>query len=308
MNPTHVKPRAVVIGHRVSASLQAAAVGRIIGVTSRGVFVQIASRVIFPTTERYRGPLTINLDRSLVVTNGERVRLSPTRLIFQAIEVDLSAAEVWQPAAPAIIRPIAAQCETLKQLVQAVRARKPLEGFGGLLPHLLDLPEKPVLSAADAALLARLNQLRSILQDATPASSFPQAAGGNPANQLSTLLVPLLGLGRGLTPSGDDVIIGLWLMLKRASSPRMNSRPDRENMLKQVAARLVTEAYRRTTTLSANLIECAADGEADERLITVVDGIMTGRPSLDDCASCVVEWGNSSGTDALIGMALAIAT
>lgn len=274
--------------------------------------MQIASRVIFLTTERYRGPLTINLDRSLVVTNGERVRLSPTRLIFPAVEVDLSAAEVWQPAAPAIIRPIVAQRETLKQLVQAVRTRKPLDGFGGLLPHLLDLPEKPVLSAADAALLAQLNQLRFFLKNHAPVSSFPQAAGGNPANQLSTLLVPLLGLGRGLTPSGDDVIIGLWLMLKRASpprmSPRMNSRPDRENMLKQVAARLVTEAYRRTTTLSANLIECAANGEADERLITVVDGIMTGRPSLDDCVSCVVAWGNSSGVDALIGMALAITT
>ena len=62
----------------------------------------------------------------------------------------------------------------------------------------------------------------------------------------------------------------------------------------------------RTTTISANLIECAAKGEADERLINIVDGIMTGQPSLEDCVDCVLAWGNSSGTDALIGMALTL--
>jgi hypothetical protein len=68
--------------------------------------------------------------------------------------------------------------------------------------------------------------------------------------------------------------------------------------------RVIDLAYQRTTTLSANLIACAAHGEADERLINAVDGIVTGTPSHAACVECVLGWGHSSGLDALIGMAL----
>lgn len=275
-----VKQPAVTIGRCALANLHAGSTGRVIGVTSRGVFVQLApSRVIFLTAERWRGPLTINVARAVACATGDDVRLAPTRLIFPAFEVDLSAAAVWQPRAPAPVRSGLEQRETLKQIASAVIRRRPPDGFGRLLPHLLDLPEKQRLSAGEAALLARLTQLRDSMQQ----RDFDQAA---------PVIEGLLGVGRGLTPSGDDVIIGLMLMLTTS--------------LKAAAARLVTEAYQRTTTISANLIECAADGEADERLINVIEGIVAGRPSPDECAAGVLEWGSSSGMDALAGMAIAL--
>jgi hypothetical protein len=58
--------------------------------------------------------------------------------------------------------------------------------------------------------------------------------------------------------------------------------------------------------LSANLIECAASGKADERLIDALDGIMTGSPGPEECATLLLSWGNSSGGDSLAGMALAL--
>jgi hypothetical protein len=69
---------------------------------------------------------------------------------------------------------------------------------------------------------------------------------------------------------------------------------------------VIEAAYRVTTTISANLIECAADGQGDERLVTVADGIVTGRPAIEECVECVLEWGSSSGLDALAGMAIAL--
>ena len=69
---------------------------------------------------------------------------------------------------------------------------------------------------------------------------------------------------------------------------------------------VIEAAYRATTTISANLIECAAAGQGDERLITVVDGIATGSASIDECVECVLDWGSSSGIDALVGMAIAV--
>ena len=325
MIPHRVKHRAVTLGRRVHAGLRRQPLGHVIGVTRRGVFVQIEPRVIYLTADQFRGPLTINLDRALVSANGETVRLTPTRLIFPAFEVDLSTAAVWRPAVQATARPIADQRESLRQLATSVlthqsprvipsatknlqpkQAPQPVEielprrrstaprndmypienGCGALLPHLLDLPEKQALSAGEAALLAQLTQLREALSH----DKFDRAA---------TLLEGLLGLGRGLTPSGDDVIIGLLLML---AHNRMNLFADGSDARK----RFVGLAYERTTTISANLIECAADGEADERLITVVTGLVTGRPSIEDCAKCVLGWGSSSGVDALTGMAVAL--
>jgi hypothetical protein len=259
---------------------------RVIGVTSRGLFLSIDRRILFISFERWRGPLTINIDEPFDCATGKAVRLSATRLIFPTIEIDLSTADVWRPAAPSSAHSITEQRATLKQVASSVIAWKAPDGFGPLLPHWLDLPEKQAISTTDAARLARLIQLGESIHQ----QDLDQATG---------LIEGLLGLGRGLTPSGDDVTIGLLLMLNRG---RMNSPADRDNALKRV----VESAYQRTTTISANLIECAANGEADERLINVVDGIVTGTPSIEECVDNVLDWGSSLGVDALVGMAIAL--
>ena len=69
---------------------------------------------------------------------------------------------------------------------------------------------------------------------------------------------------------------------------------------------LIAQAYRQTTLLSANLIECAAAGQADERLLLALDGIFTGQPSAEECAEMLLNWGDTSGRAALTGMGLAI--
>lgn len=274
---------AINMGRLAAQVIASGGEAQVIGVTSRGIFLALAQRVLFVSIEPWRGPLTINVDRSLVCLMGDRVRLSATRLIFPAFEVDLSAAEVWQPSAPPITRTQVDQHEALKQLASQVLGRRAPAGFSVLLPHLLDLPEKPALSASEAARLARLIQLR-------------EASQRHDLDQAAALIESLLGLGRGLTPSGDDVTIG-WLLALRMNSPSAKS-----NALKRV----VELAYQRTTSISANLIECAANGEADERLINVLDHLASGTPGLEDCATGLLAWGESSGVDALIGMALAL--
>jgi hypothetical protein len=62
----------------------------------------------------------------------------------------------------------------------------------------------------------------------------------------------------------------------------------------------------KTTTLSANLIEIAAEGEADERLILALDSVFTGDPSPEKTAEMLISYGSSSGMDAFAGLALAV--
>lgn len=117
---------------------------------------------------------------------------------------------------------------------------------------------------------------------------------------LATEMAGILGLGAGLTPSGDDLISGLLLAFNRYPNllkttfdlPRFNST-------------IVELAYQKTSLLSANLIECAALGQVDERLHLALDGMMTGALAPQRCAEHLLSWGNSSGADAFIGMVLA---
>jgi hypothetical protein len=267
---------------------------RVVGVISRGMFLLAPpQRVIFVSCEQYRSPLTINLDptcaRWRAIEIGAAARFAAARLFFPSIEFSISLSEevVWQCPPPNwAARPAVEQRQTMQAIAQRVLVQRGDVGLAALFPILMDWPAVPALSAEQSALLEQLLALRRSVQ-----------SGDNAA--LLAGLTAWLGQGRGLTPSGDDVAIGLLLMLAR--SPRVNTPAGNIDMLKHVIA----AAYQRTTALSANLIEYAAAGQGDERLITVADGIATGSASIDDCVDCVLGWGSSSGIEALIGMALA---
>lgn len=96
----------------------------------------------------------------------------------------------------------------------------------------------------------------------------------------------LAGRGAGLTPAGDDVLLGIfyaqWVWQARL----------------EWAARLAAEVAPLTTTLSANLLRAAADGEAGWQWHAVVDG----RPG---AVVALLAVGHTSGADAWAGFVAA---
>jgi len=263
----------------------------VIGVTSRGLFIRAADRVVFVSFETQRGPLTLTLGRSIeelrALNVGGAAAFANNRLIFPATAITISASPnvVWQAPSPITSPgPIDQQVRTVQQIANFVAARKPDCGFGPLLAPLLDLPFNNPLSAEQATVLSILRTVRQALRE-------------NDLLSAQKSIDSLLGRGSGLTPSGDDCVLGLLLMLNRWQANRDWSEFNRA---------VINTAYQKTTTLSANLIECATGGQADERLLNVVDGIATGKPAVAECVECVLEWGNSSGIDALVGMVIAM--
>ena len=280
------------IGGEVWRSAVSACVLRVIGVTSRGLFLLSPLRqIIFVSFERYRSPLTINLDRSFdrlrAIEVSALARFSDSRLIFPSIEISISLSvdSVWHCPLPISVScPRIEQRHTLRMIAEGALAQSSGEGLAAMLPHLTDVPAAGALSTEHAALLERLIMLRSALQ----AGNCHATIAG---------LTSLLGQGRGLTPSGDDVVIGLLLMLNRWHTDRDWTEVNRT---------VIAAAYQSTTTISANLIECAADGQGDERLTTVADSIAAGLVPIDECVNCVLSWGSSSGVAALAGMAVVV--
>ncbi len=111
-----------------------------------------------------------------------------------------------------------------------------------------------------------------LLKDYTQISSLlSQQPSPSPAG-LASHLLPFLGLGAGLTPSGDDLILGLILALARCG-PSLGAPVDPAAL----AAEINPIAARRTTALSASLLAAAANGQADERLILALDSLAYGQ-------------------------------
>ena len=261
------------IAHGLLADEPAASV---MGTTSRGLFLGLDSGwVVFLSTERWRGPLTLN------VVGDVGCDVSP---LLQHLP---GAAQVWQAGPPArSALPPVQRANALQRLAEHASLKAKASPSGPLLRRLLglDAPDLPV----EETWWQQLLDLQQALREGKPAA-IAQAA------------LPWLGRGAGLTPSGDDLLLGLLLALNRwgaALAPALE--------LEAANQAILENAWQHTTRLSASLLACAAQGQADERLLLALDGIMTGQPDVAACAEALAGWGNTSGLEALVGMAVGL--
>lgn len=301
--------QASAMGEPALRILESGGQAQVIGMTSRGVFLHHEKgQVIFLSFEGWRGPMTINLLRDGEV--GERNPWGPTgfrkdsppfdrmqpgcsgQITQEAIDFPSSALRIaihgLESARLCVHAPepfeknkILARLRRTSRLVAAARAGK---GWSGLLACRLgekradELPAE--LAPANRSLEALLQGLR-----AQSLEIAMRAAGA------------IAGLGNGLTPSGDDVLIGLLLGFQ-ALQPGLQSR------IPGFVEAVVALAYQKTTALSASLMECAASGQADERIVSAVDGISSGHLTAGECARLLLSYGGSSGGDTLLGVLL----
>ena len=100
----------------------------------------------------------------------------------------------------------------------------------------------------------------------------------------------IAGLGRGLTPAGDDVLLGVLYGLW-ATEPAAACQP--------LIERIVDTAVPRTTTLSAAWLQAARRGEAAELWHDL--GLSLPGEQWRDAVGRILQTGHSSGADALWG-------
>ncbi len=288
------------IGAAASLLLQQNQAAALVGQISRGAFLALASgEPFFLSLESYRGPLTVNVSGDV-----QRLRTLPVKaiatiqsqeIIFDEHGVSIQTAQAlrwFSPPRPGQVlsqprraaRLQAVRQQAMRQL--AMRIASP-EGMFQLVAAVQD---RTALDPVDHPLLPALHRIKTGL---SLQQIEPLAAG----------MQPFLGYGRGLTPSGDDLVLGLLLALNRWGdllAPALDV---------EVLSRIVLpEASRRTTTLSASLITCAAAGQADERLVAALDALLCGGMPAEALVAEIAGWGSSSGLDALAGMLLAIAS
>lgn len=140
----------------------------------------------------------------------------------------------------------------------------------------------------EGGLVARTGGLVAALVSADLDAAVEQARG-------------LVGLGPGLTPSGDDLLCGA-LAAVHTLAPRLGlERLD--GLVTDVGARLLVDAAARTTALSATLLVHAHRGQLARPARAVLRGLL-GRTPVPPALDALLAVGHSSGRDLAVGLSL----
>ena len=288
---------ALCVGNCIAQQLAGDQNLKLIGQTSRGCFLQTAVPpvwTVFLSEETPRGPLTINLPSGVITpikqAAAQTIVLRYGILHFSnTVKLSLQNIPHWQTTAPLNpIQPLATRQATITKSIRIIQQHKPENYLASILPDLLPIlaiPSHP--SSTGGGFTDKLHELITGLH-------------ASDTNSLANLLAAFLGQGSGLTPSGDDFLLGFFLTLHRWGAHLSFS-----DSVRPLGQSIAESAKHQTTYLSSNLIECAIHGEADQRLINVLDGLMTAEKCDPAWVNGLLTWGSCSGLDAFAGMILA---
>ena len=140
----------------------------------------------------------------------------------------------------------------------------------------------------------------------TARKCFPKllyATGKKQVDKAASALKPLIGLGPGLTPSGDDFIVGYLAGLWSTAGVERS----RRSFLSSIGIWLAN-SLNETNEISRTYINYAIEGEVSEPLAVLARRIAQGRDSncIKESTEAAFQVGSTSGTDGVIGLLLAI--
>lgn len=202
---------------------------------------------------------------------------SQGRLRIGSLEVRLAGCDVWNPS------PTWGDIELSTSLLHALDAIFQEMDSNNLDPIDRDLFEAVGGEATRQGDGDALDALREGLQHADP-------------GRLGDAGEWLLGRGGGLTPAGDDLLLGaevaLWLQCPQTAQ--------------SLCSALIAGADHRTTTLSCAFLKSAAQGELREAWHILLEEKSHSLPILHQHLKRIISYGATSGQFALIGFRLAL--
>jgi hypothetical protein len=311
MAETPVRLSAVSIGPVAARILREGARGRVGAVFERSFYVNFGEAWICVGTRGLGdGPLNV-LCADGRATPGRSKAHAPDDVaivkdrslwVGDALAVNLHAAAPWFPPLPAPIghKSLAAGLHALQA---ALPSELPVDGLALLLrppgapsPWAENLSSTPRQSLGDEKLwpsvtFAALGPMQYLRQQVRLASS------GHLFHADADQLGPLIGLGPGLTPSGDDFLGGALVALTLIGMHVL-----RDVVWNALRSRLPTH----TTAISAAHLAASAEGVGSAALHDLLNAIVENRDDIPRRLAVVAAIGHTSGWDALAGAVAAL--
>lgn len=297
------------IGSAAAAALAANGRGKVLAVFRRSFYVKGAADALacIGPIAIGAGPLNAICDlpdgidwEASGLRTGDSVSAAEENLtVGGRFSFRLKGAARWRPPPPPAFCERPALEKGLRALAGLEAGRFPEEGVGRLIPWLLNgrEPSHAVFSppSAENPFLQAGARGASALYD-WMCRAQGEGDGAPPPEDARTLI----GLGPGLTPSGDDVIGGAMIALRALG---------REALADRLAEWALPLAEARTGEISYAHLRLAAEGEGAAALHAALGWLMApaGPAEWDTALDRIGAIGHTSGWDALTGAALACA-
>jgi len=245
-----------------------------------------------------RGPFTLQCTGSSpwprhLLPSIRSFTMSDDRLISESgqLQFNLQSAEIWDISLSDICLAELQLREDLHWLAGQARQYAPSESLGSLIPIFLDTGEEmlPEKGSTLSGLLKRriLDVVAVIRQWHDSSNSFYNA-------NIMNLLQSLIGLGNGLTPSGDDFLAGMVMGLHKVGN---------HHMAVTLAAMLFAAAQEKTTQISLAFFQALFQDGLSESFYSFLNSIgkdlSTGNERL---LGDVTRFGATSGWDTVAGI------
>jgi hypothetical protein len=292
------------VGRQARVALERGSSWRILALFSRGFYGQArqGDLVFFGSLSLEPGPLNLLCDFPArwdwqvagLQTGAEVRRDGETLRIDGRFGFPLGSVRQWRASHPAGAWDKEEIAGRMARLSREAARRKLTEGFGPLVSRFAEGEGDPCGARAPLILAAGpgIEVLRKVLEDWLAGSSAPLAGADGEA------VAGLIGLGPGLTPSGDDLLGGVMIALHALG---------RKEIAGQLAQIVLPRARVRTGAVSRAHLACAAEGEGSAALHDALSALCTGK---DDGRSGwlarIDSIGATSGWDALAGVILAM--
>lgn len=278
------------IGAAAARILEAGGPGRVLAVFARSFYLDFGGRLVcVGPTDFGPGPMHLLVDvvgpddATEAVATGDGAVVRGRLLRVAGTAFDASHLTPWRAPPPEPLSP-PTLAQGLDRLAAAVDGRSPV-GLGVLVAGLC---------RGEALSATRLDPFLAPAAGVIAAfAGWARAGGAEPVPDATRLV----GLGPGLTPSGDDFLAGFLVALRRLG---------RGDLADAVARVVVPLAATATNSIAAAHLAHAAEGEMAARLVDVLDRIAAGGDA-EGLLDRVETIGHTSGWDCLAGMVAAAA-
>jgi len=304
MKPSSIRSQASIkqMGSLARVCLSPGQFGKVLAAFSKAVYLLTdANELFWITTEA--GPIhqrCISIAAPLLELQvGMPFCVEEQRLIIDAaVVLDTEDASLW--SSPPTIKTHYLKITELTDSIQSLFSSldySQAKGFGNFIPHILSLIQNssssPSFETRDPMLLFAKPFVMAMSQACLNQNTF----------QISQNADALIGLGSGLTPSGDDFLGGMLFAMKvlQAAYPNLNSF---NNIIP-------IESYRsRTHLISFTLLKDLANGHAIAPLHQIINGLLGGKSleSIYPSFLQLIQVGHSTGWDLLAGLLAGLLT
>jgi hypothetical protein len=276
--------------------------GHVLAVVSNAVYLQsVDGEIIWLAREdlaAHRRAILGHFDYT-GVRIGLPCGMRATKLyIGEEQQVELAGASVWQPAAipsARVVRPGIVNA-LVRQLLDTARSYECGESLGQMLPLITAaIGEDPV---------------RTTYENLTLRAAFPvvkqivRACHSRDLTHIAQAGRALVGLGPGLTPSGDDFLGGLFFVAFHLRAAYPNELDWEQRPIDD----LLVWAREQTNAISHAILHDHARGDGAEPLHTLIASLLQGHDLPLRAVRSLLEIGSTSGWDifagAMVGMQL----